>query len=62
MPASDMRRVVTIYLVVYYALIAGAAATVWRSGLTAHLDRAWTLGGLVVACALGGLLAALSRR
>lgn len=57
-----MPRAVTIYLVVYYLLIAGAAATAWRSGLTAHLDRARTVGALVVACALGGLLALLSRR
>lgn len=58
---SPVRRSLTVYLVLYYALVAGAAATIWRSGLAAHLDRGWTIVAVVVALALGGILALLSR-
>jgi hypothetical protein len=56
-----MRRALTIYLALYYVLIAGAVMTAWRSGLIAHLDRTWTFVAIAFAVALGGLLAALSR-
>jgi hypothetical protein len=57
-----VRRALIIYLVLYYALIAGALVTAWRSGLLAHFDRAWTIVVIAVALILGVLLAALSRR
>jgi hypothetical protein len=57
-----MRRLMIVYLVVYYAIIAGAAVTVWRSGLISHFGGTWTLLAITVAVALGGLLAALSRK
>jgi hypothetical protein len=50
-----------LYLVVYYILVAGALATMWRSGILGHLDRAWTIMAVVVAVALGAILAVLSR-
>ena len=57
-----MRRALIIYLVVYYVLVAGAVATLWRSGLIAHLDRGWTYAVIALAVASGGLLWALSRK
>ena len=57
-----MRRALILYLALYYLLIAGAAATLWRSGLIVHLDRAWTYSIIAFAMALGALLALLSRR
>jgi hypothetical protein len=51
----------TAFLIAYYLLVAGAVATLWRSGLVEHLDRGWTLAAIVTALALGGLLARLSR-
>jgi hypothetical protein len=56
-----LRRLLTIYLVVYYAVIAGAVLTVWRSGLIAHLDWTWTLLVITLSIAFGVLLASLSR-
>jgi hypothetical protein len=56
-----VRRLLILYLVVYYILVAGALATMWRSGILGHLDRAWTIMAVVVAVALGAILAVLSR-
>jgi hypothetical protein len=56
-----MRRVLIIYLVVYYLLLGGAVLTVWRSGLIEHLDLTWTFLAITFSVALGGLLALLSR-
>jgi hypothetical protein len=61
-PRRIMRRLLIVYLVLYYAVIAGAVVTVWRSGLIAHFERTWTFLAIAVALALGGLLAVLSRK
>jgi hypothetical protein len=58
---SLLRRALIVYLAVYFALVAGAVATLWRSGLVMHLDRTWTIAAILFAVALGGLLAVLSR-
>jgi hypothetical protein len=50
------------YLVVYYVVIAGAAITIWRSGLIAHFGRTWTVLAITFSVALGALLAVLSRK
>jgi hypothetical protein len=57
-----MRRLLALYLVAYYAVVAGAVVTLWRSGLIMHLDREWTLLAIGLSVALGGVLAALSSR
>ena len=57
-----MRRALIAYLLVYYAVVAGAVVTVWRSGLIAHLDRAWMLLAIAVAVTLGAILGVLSRK
>ena len=57
-----MRRVLVVYLVVYFALLLGAIMTLWRSGVIAHLHRGWTYSAIVIAVGLGVLLWATSRR
>jgi hypothetical protein len=57
-----MRRMLIIYLVLYYLVIAAAVMTVWRSGLITHFDRTWTLLAITFSVALGGVLAVLSRK
>ena len=57
-----MRRALIAYLVVYYALVAGAVVTLWRSGLVAHFDSLWTYSAIATAVALGVLLWVTSRR
>jgi hypothetical protein len=59
--SDGLRAALKIYLVVYFAIVAGAATTLWRSGLIEHLPRGWTVTVIVGAVALGVLLAALSR-
>lgn len=60
--SEPVSRVLIGYLVFYLALVIGAAVTLWRSGLVAHLDRGWTIMTIVAALALGGVLALLSRK
>ena len=57
-----MRRVLIVYLSVYYLLIAGAIVTIWRAGLIAHLPGVWTIAAIALAAALGALLWAASRK
>ena len=56
-----MRRVLIVYLVVYYAVVAGAVVTLSRSGITTELPRRWTYPAIAIAVALGILLWATSR-
>ena len=57
-----VRRALIIYLTVYYLLVAGGVATLWRSGLIAHFHIGWTYSAIAFAVALGILLWATSRR
>ena len=57
-----MRRVLVVYLAVYFALLLGAIMTLWRSGVIVHLHRGWTYSAIVIAVGLGVLLWATSRR
>ena len=57
-----MRRVLIVYLVVYYLLVAGAVATLWRSGVINHLHAGWTYLLIALAVALGALLWITSRK
>ena len=57
-----MRRVLIVYLVIYYLLVAGAVATLWRSGLIDHLHAGWTYSLIALALALGALLWVTSRK
>ena len=57
-----MRRVLIVYLVVYYLLVAGAVATLWRSGVIDHLHAGSTYSLIALAIALGALLWVTSRK
>ncbi len=54
-----MRRVLTVYLALYFTLLAGAVVTVWRSGLISHFDRTWTVVAITFSVAMGLVLAGL---
>ena len=55
-----MRRVLIVYLVAYYLVVAGAVVTLSRSGMMAQLPRRWTYPAIAIAVALGILLWATS--
>ena len=57
-----MRRALIVYLVLYYLLVAGAVATLWRSGVINHLHAVWTYSLIALALALGALLWITSRK
>jgi hypothetical protein len=57
-----VRRLLIVYLVVYYLLVAGAVATLWRSGVIDHLQTGWTYSLIALALALGALLWVTSRK
>jgi hypothetical protein len=61
-PETAVRRALIIYLLVYYLLLAGAAVTLWRSGLILHLPRGWTYSAMAIAVGLGALLWVASRK
>ena len=54
-------RFVHIYLLGYFALIAGALYTLYRSNVLQRLPPAWIGGAVVGAIALGVLLHVVSR-
>jgi hypothetical protein len=55
-------RLIDLYLLVYYGLIAGALYTLYVSGVLVRLSLRWTVWGAVVAVGLGVLLRLLSGR
>ena len=57
-----MRRVLIVYLVVYYLLVAGAVVTLWRADVIHHLHAGWTYSLIALAFALGALLWVASRK
>lgn len=57
-----MQRALIVYLVAYYLLVAGAVATLWRSGVIGHLHGGWTYLVIALALALGVLLWVTSRK
>ena len=57
-----MRRALMLYLFLYYLVLAGAAVTLWRSGLITHLPRGWTYSAIAAAVGLGLLLWVTSRK
>ena len=53
-------RFIHLYLGIYFLLIAGAGATLWRADVLQRMPREWVGFSLVVAVSLGILLAVLS--
>jgi energy-converting hydrogenase Eha subunit G len=54
-------RLVTIYLVGYFILLAGATWALWQSGMLQEIPDSWLALGAALAVALGILLAVASR-
>jgi hypothetical protein len=52
-------KLLHIYLLVYFALIVGAAVALWQGGVLARLSPVWVVVCAVIAVALG-LAAALT--
>lgn len=50
-------KFVSIYLAVYFVLIAGAIAALWSGGALREIPGIWLLVGLMIAVGLGVLLA-----
>jgi hypothetical protein len=55
-------RFVTLYLVAYFLLLAGAARALWSSGVLAEIPVVWILCTAALAVGAGLLLAVTSRR
>ena len=53
-------KFVTIYLIAYFALIAGAAFALWQSAILAEIPRPWIAVGALVAIGFGIVLAVAS--
>jgi hypothetical protein len=51
------RWLLKIYLVIYFALIAGAVITLKRSGALQHIPRGPLIVAVIVAVSLGALVA-----
>lgn len=54
-------RFVTVYLTVYFVLIAGAVIALWSGGALGSIPPLWTVIGLIVAVGFGVLLAVAAR-
>ncbi len=50
-------RFVSIYLIGYFILIAGAALALWRAGVLARISPSWIAIALLIAIGLGVMLA-----
>jgi hypothetical protein len=51
-----------VYLVVYFALLAGAGVSLWEAGVLSRLPLHWVASVTAIAIAFGVLLGAISRR
>jgi len=49
-----------MYLLGYVILIGGILAALWKMGILARIDTAWTLIGVVIAIGIGIMLAVTS--
>lgn len=53
-------RFVSLYLIGYFILVAGAALALWRAGVLARIAPSWIAIGLLIAIGLGVMLAVSS--
>lgn len=56
-----MRRVLHVYLLVYFALVLGALAALQAGGVLQLVPSAWIAIGLLIAAGLGVLTAVTAR-
>ena len=59
--AGIFMRFVTIYLVAYFALVAGALFALWAGGALQQFPASWIVIGLMIAVGLGVMLALSAR-
>jgi hypothetical protein len=52
---------VSVYLIVYFSLLAGAALALWQSDVLQRIPRAWVVGTITLGIGLGVVLALVSR-
>lgn len=50
-------RFVSIYLIGYFILVAGAALALWRAGILTRISGTWIAIGALIAIGLGIMLA-----
>ena len=55
-------RFLTVYLVVYYALLFGAGFALWQSGSLQQVPASWQVIGALIAVGFGLMLAVVSSR
>jgi hypothetical protein len=55
-------RIVHLYLIGYFVLVAGALLALWRAGALARVGALWIAIGLLVAVGLGVVLAVTSAK
>jgi hypothetical protein len=55
-------RFIHLYLIGYFALVAGAGLALWQAGVLERVPTIWVLISSIVILALGILLAATSTR
>jgi hypothetical protein len=55
-------RFLTLYLVGYFLLIAGAALALWQAGILDEIPGIWLAIGAIIAVGLGMMLAVASGR
>ena len=56
-----MVRFIHLYLIAYFALVAGAALALWQAGVLARVSGIWLVLSAIVVVGLGVLLAVSSR-
>jgi hypothetical protein len=61
---ADARRMrfLTLYLVGYFLLLAGAALALWQAGILDEIPGIWLAIGAIIAVGLGMMLAVASGR
>lgn len=62
MPLDLVMRFLTIYLVVYFVLLIGAAWALWESGVLSEIPGVWIGIAAIVAIGLGVMLFVASGR
>jgi hypothetical protein len=55
-------RLIHVYLIVYFALVAGASLALWRAGVLARVPSDLLLIAAIIVVGLGVLVAATSTR
>jgi hypothetical protein len=55
-------RLLTVYLIGYFILLAGAGLALWQSGILRHIPGVWLAIAALIAIGFGIMLAVVSGR